>query len=788
MRKTFRIAGYILILLLLIVGVAIAGAWWVARRALPKVDGSLQVPELGQEVLVERDGFGVPRIRAASLPDLVVAQGYVMAQDRLWQMDFLRRVAAGELSELFGPATLEMDREYRRVGLREAAEREAAELDPQSRNLLESYAAGVNRYISERSGKLPWEFVALRYEPRPWKAEDSLLVGAHMYRVLTHTWPAELLRARITEKIGPELARELFVTDSPRDRFVVGAEPSPATAGRAGELLPATFSIEGILASFAEQIECAAGSNNWVVAGQHTYSGKPLLANDPHLTLTVPPIWYQVHLTAPGWNVKGVALPGVPLVIIGHNETIAWGFTNNGADVQDLFIETFHPDDPRKYRVGEEWAEAEIRREVIKVRGQADEVLEVVVTRNGPVVEREGQRGYALKWVATERGGLQLGYSLLGRARNWEEFRAEMTSVPGPAQNTVYADVEGNIGFLVAARIPMRRAGDGSVPVPGDTDDYAWRGYIPYDQLPVLSNPPEGIIATANARVAGPGYPHHLTDRWFSPFRTERIYDLLRAGRGFRAEDFLTMQADVATVPHRWLASELIRAAAATPAADARLRTVIARLRDWDGMARADGFETTVTEYTRRELTRMILEPKLGKEFGSTGWPRVMVFLENVLRDRPRHWLPAGYADYDALLLSAAGTALSRLEAETRRRNPEDWKWGAFLKLDMLHPLGRSGPLRRLFSFPAIEQQGSGYSVKQTGRTFGPSMRFVADLADWDRSLMVLPAGQSGQVLSRHYRDQFDYWYHDEGLPSPFSDEAQLATRKHTLRLVPGPR
>jgi penicillin amidase len=788
MRKTFRIAGYILLILLLIVGVAIAGAWWVARRALPQVDGSLQVPELGQEVLVERDGFGVPRIRAASLSDLVVAQGYVTAQDRLWQMDLLRRVAAGELSEILGAAALETDREYRRLGLRQAAEREAAEMDPALRGLLESYAAGVNRYISERSGKLPWEFVALRYEPRPWRPVDTLLIGGYMYRVLTYTWPSELLRARIAEKLGAELAQELFVTDSPRDRYLVAPEPAAELTGRTGNQRPATFNVEGILASFADQIEFAAGSNNWVVAGQHTYSGKPLLANDPHLTLTVPAIWYQVHLTAPGWNVKGVALPGVPLVIIGHNETIAWGFTNNGADVQDLFIETFHPEDPRKYRVGEEWTEVELRREVIKVKGQTEEELEVVVTRNGPIVERAGDRGYALKWVATERGGLQLGYSLLGRARTWEEFLAELEMVPGPAQNTVYADVNGNIGFVVAARIPMRRAGNGSVPVPGDTDDYAWTGYIPYDELPVLFNPPEGIIATANARVVGPGYPHHLTDRWMPPYRTERIYDLLRAGRGFRPEDFLMMQADVASPPHRWLASELIRAAAAATPADARLRSVIARLRDWDGMARADGFETTVTEYTRRELARMILAPKLGKELISTGWPRLTVFLENVLRNRPGQWLPEAYTDYDALLLAAANAALNRLDEETRRRTPEDWKWGSFLRLEMLHPLGRSGLLRRLFSFPAIEQQGSGFSIKQTGRTFGPSMRFVADLADWDRSLMVLPAGQSGQVLSRHYRDQFDYWFHGEGLPSAFSDEAQLATRKHTLRLVPAPR
>jgi penicillin G amidase len=785
MRQSIRFVLYLLSGAALVTLAVSAGGVWVVQRALPSLDGSAALPELRHEVTVERDQYGVPRLRAASLDDLLVAQGYAMAQDRLWQMDLLRRVASGELSEIFGEVTLELDREARRQGLRQAADRAAAELDDELRPILEAYARGVNRYIMDRRGRLPWEFVVLRYEPRLWTPTDTLLVGGYMYRVLTSSWRSELNRARVTELVGSERALELFAGESPRDHLLFDTAVRAAEYAQSEPKTVRGFSAHSLLEIMDKQFELAAGSNNWVVSGQHTYSGKPLLANDTHLPLEVPAIWYMVHLTAPDWNVKGFALPGVPLVIIGHNDHIAWGFTNTGADVQDLFIETFHPENPRLYRAGGQWIEAEVRQETIHVRDKLDELLDIFVTRNGPIVHREDNRGYALKWVATEPGGLRLAYPLLGRARNWDEFLSIMARVPGPAQNTVYADVEGNIGFLVAAHIPVRRTGDGSLPVPGDSDEYAWTGYVPFDELPRASNPPEGFFATANARVVGPSYPHHLTDRWMPPYRTERTYNLLRAGSMFRPEDFIAIQTDILSLPHRWLAAEMVRAAEASPPPDERLRFILEHLRTWDGMASADGYATTFVEFTYRELRRMVLEPVLGAELNRYTWPRAMIFFEHLLRDRPAHWLPDTYESYDALLIAAAAQAASRLERETRRSNPADWRWGAFMRLDMLHPIGRSGLRRRLFSFPPVEQHGSGSTVKQTGRSFGPAMRFVADLADWDRTFMNIPAGQSGQWMSPHYRDQFKIWIEGEGLASAFSDEAQRHGIKHTLRLVP---
>lgn len=759
--------------------------WWIAYRALPELDGTHALAEIKQEVTVDRDAWGVPRIRAASLEDLVAAQGYVEAQDRLWQMDILRRVGAGELAEIFGTVALPLDRENRIMGFRQAAEAAAKSMPAERRAILEAYARGVNRYITERRGKLPWEFIALSYEPRPWTPADSLLVGAYMFKVLTNTWEWELSRAKATARVGPQRASELYAVDSARDIILIGDSakaPSPVRKPQ-GE---GWDGAAALLARFREETEQIFGSNNWVVDGRHTYSGKPILANDTHLRLEVPCIWYIVHLQAPGWNVKGFTFPGVPLVIIGHNERIAWGFTNNGADVQDLFIETLNPANPREYRVNGQWARAEVRQESIRVRGRADHTLEVMRTRHGPVVWREGNRAYALKWTALEPGGLAFVYPLLGRAQNWEEFRNVMRELPGPAQNGVYADVDGNIGYIVAAWVPLRRKGDGKMPVPGDTDEYEWSGYIPFDELPQMLNPPEGIIATANARVVGPGYKHYLTDRWAGPHRTERIYELLRKQENLRPPDCIAIQTDIVSPFHRFIAEHLAQAATNAKPKDPRTAELLARLATWDGKASADSVETTFVDYTRLALLRNVLRPHLGDEWLDLyEWWRHVVFTENLLRDRPANWLPKGFANYDELLMASADEAVARLERETRAKDWHEWRWGRLIALQVLHPIGRDGVLRRLLSIGPIPQGGTSHTVKQTSRSVGAPMRFVADLADWDNSLMNLTVGQSGQWLSKHYKDHFPAWFEARGLPSPFTDAAWDKARAHRLILKP---
>ena len=412
-----RIVRYILLTIVLLLAGAAGAAWLVVYRALPRTDGTTSLAGLSQAVTVDRDVWGVPHIRANSLEDLVEAQGYVAAQDRLWQMDVLRRLGAGELSEIFGENTLAIDEQFRRLGLRHAAERESANLSGDNRMVLDAYARGVNRFIEEHNHSLPMEFFLLRYKPKPWTPVDSMMILGYMYQTLTTVWPKEINRDIVSVRVDPDRVAEMYSEDSPDDRVVVGGEAQPETksanvpatrakkpsaANRAtlpetaadappGDISDLWEKAQGILTSFAEESRATVGSNNWVVDGSHTASGKPLLANDTHLDLSMPSIWYIVHLSAPGWNVKGFALPGEPLVLIGHNDRIAWGFSNNGADVQDLYQERFNQENQHQYLVNGKFVDAEVRTERIKVRGKPDTVIDVIVTRHGPIVRSDAR-------------------------------------------------------------------------------------------------------------------------------------------------------------------------------------------------------------------------------------------------------------------------------------------------------------------------------------------------------------------------------------------------------------
>jgi len=479
-------------------------------------------------------------------------------------------------------------------------------------------------------------------------------------------------------------------------------------------------------------------------------------------------------------------LPGAPLVVIGHNEHIAWGFTNNGADVQDLYMETFNPVAPDEYRVNGAWTKAQTSDEVLHVKGQPDEHLQVVVTRHGPVVQREGDKAYSLRWTATEPGGLSYAYNWLGHARNWGEFRNEMKRVCGPGQNVVYADVDGNIGYIMAARVPVRKKGRGEVPVPGDTDDYEWTGYIPFDQLPQALNPESGLIVTANARVVGPNYKPYLTDRWEEPYRTARIYDLLHDKHDLRPEDMLKVQTDTYSFPHVFFAGQLVNAAKTTQPKDPRARQLIERAKDWNGIADADSPVVPFLDATRRATLALLLEPYLGKETNLYEW-RSLTFLQKILTDRPAKWLPSAYKNYDDLLAAAADRAVARLAEVSKKERIEDWPWKRFDSLDMFHPLGHEGLLKTLLSITDKPQSGTGYSVRAATRHDGPAMRFVANPGDWDNSILLIPAGQSGQVGSSHYTDQFSYWYEGKPIFEPFSDAAESRARRHSLVLKPAP-
>jgi penicillin G amidase len=833
LRSLLRVLFGVLCVLLLAAAVTL---WYFIYRPLPQLDGTLNLPGLQKEVIVERDNWGVPHIRAASVEDMVEAQGYVMAQDRLWQMDLLRRVARGQLSEILGPATINIDKQFRTLGFSRAADRDYSQVDPATRSVFEAYARGVNHFIEQHSEQLPIEFTLLKYKPAPWSPTDTLVISGYMYETLTDTWEEELDRAKVTDKVGPDRAHDLFSPDAAMDHFVVGdpniandgsqrsrvdpddeddddddmeddgvlkakattADPvganrrarllqSPASTESAPDLTTAlATSVLGYLHDSQSEIRHSLGSNNWVVSGAHTATGKPLLANDTHLELSIPPIWYEIHLTAPGWNVKGFTLPGAPFVVIGHNDHIAWGFTNNGADVQDLYIETFNPAIADEYLVNKKWVKAQTLDENIKVKGQPDQHLPIVVTRHGPIVRRENGKSYSLRWTATEPGGLSNVYNWLGKAQNWEEFRSIIRRVWGPGQNAVYADTQGNIGYVMSARVPIRKKGHGEVPMPGDTDDYEWTGYIPFDQLPQAFNPDSGLIATANARVVGPAYKPYLTDRWEEPYRTARVYDLLLDKHDLRPADMLKVQTDTYSYPHVFLADQLIAAAKTATPQDDRTKKLIEGLKDWNGIADADSSEVSFLVQFRRSALNLLLDPYLGSEPPLYRW-RSTTFLQKILTDRPSKWLPAPYKSYDTFLIAAADRAVAKLAEDSKSPRIEDWQWKNFDALEMLHPIGREGLLKKFLSITGKPQSGTSYSIRAATPHHGPAMRFVANTANWDESILLIPAGQSGQPGSSHYSDQFDYWYEGKPIYAPFSDPAELQSRRHTLTLKASP-
>jgi penicillin amidase len=493
-------------------------------------------------------------------------------------MDIYRRTARGELAEILGAgpnnSVLDQDKLHRTYGFTQAADAEAAQAAPKTRALLEAYARGVNTYAASLDPKsLPSEFQILQYSFRPWTPADSFILGKLFFEALSDTWRLDVMRQALSS-LPAEKRNALLPEVSPVDVLVVGkdvqAKPAAARAERLAQVSPAALATvspaaleelaknQSVAAAALERVglyaDALAASNNWVVSGKRTVTGKPLLANDPHLRPTAPSIWYLVHLSAPGVRVAGISSPGIPGVIIGHNDRIAWGFTNVGPDVQDLYIEKFDPANPKRYQTPQGWQDAVVRSEQIKVRkgisAEYDTVAhEVTVTRHGPIVfEADGKR-YALRWTALDPAKNRFDiWHTLNRARNWKEFNAALEQFTAPTQNIVYADVDGHIGYHAAGVVPIRKSGDGSLPYDGTTDDGEWTGYIPVSKLPALYDPPSGMIVTANQRIVGTDYPYFLTRSWAQPYRARRIFDLLNEKPKHSSEDFRRILGDVYSI------------------------------------------------------------------------------------------------------------------------------------------------------------------------------------------------------------------------------------------------
>lgn len=772
--------------------------------------------QLKRPVNVRRDERGIPYIEAASEDDLYFVQGYLTASDRLWQMDLLRRSARGELAEIFGRTVLEEDKRRRTLGYARIADEMIARTSPQMRAVLDAYCRGVNAHIDSLDDKsLPLEFQILRYKPRHWTPADSYVVGKNFAEVLSTTWRIDLMRESFSD-LAPEKLREIFPVASPLDVLVVGEDAKgatgagktsrmirwginrPADADESAATLRALADDEEVFRRSQERIglyaEDLAASNNWVAGGKHTASGKPLLANDPHLSASAPPVWYMVHLSAPGLRVAGVTAPGAPGVIIGHNEHIAWGMTNLGPDVQDLYREKFDPANPRRYQTPQGWRDAEVRTEEIKVRKSFTDATtetvahEVVVTRHGPVVfERDGAR-YALRWTALDSRAVEFdSFMFLNRARNWDEFRAALEKYEGPTQNFVYADAKGHIGYYGAGRIPIRKSGDGSVPYDGSTDAGEWAGFIPFKELPHVYDPPSGLIVTANSRVVGASYPHHLTHLWAAPTRSRRIFELLAAKKKFTAEDFRAVQGDTYSISGHTFAREVARAAreAGLDKADERWGATVRLLSEWDGKLEPDSHVALLVSEMRPLFIQKILEGALGaaraKEYR---WSNSATLIDRLITERPAAWLPKGTESYALLLDAIHREARAAL---TKRLGPDEanWTWGREVTARFPHPLASAPFVGQQFLVQPFGQRGSAGGIATVNVGSSVSMRFIADPGDWDRTQHGIALGQSGDPRSAHYQDQLNDWRNVTPRAFPFTPAAVKAAAKETRVYAP---
>jgi penicillin G amidase len=577
--------------------------------------------------------------------------------------------------------------------------------------------------------------------------------------------------------------------DAPRENKDDDGRPSRALSLLFTPLRSAGAFAPFLQPFFEEGERPALGSNNWVVSGAHTVSGKPLLSNDMHLGHQMPNLWYEAHLRSGDFDVAGVTLPGYPYVIVGHNRRVAWGFTNIGPTVQDAYVENLNA--AGEYQTPNGWKQPNVRHEVIHVKGAQDVNLDVQVTRHGPIVTElaPGEtRKIALRWTLYD--GVRNPFFKVDSAQNWEQFRRAFSEFDAPGQNVVYADVDGNIGYQATGKVPMRAAGDSSLPVDGSNNAHEWTGYIPFEKLPSIFNPPSGIIGTANARITPDKYPYSISVEWEAPWRVDRIYRVLNSGKKFSAADMLALQTDIYSELDHFVADKLVYAVDHGKNPSARAKQAADILRQWNGQMDANSAAPTIATRVRVELKRMLLEPKLGAaqpgNDAALGWEKYhwmmeTVWLDNVLSHRPAKWLPPNYASYDELLTAALEDSL--------KQTPDDlsaWKWGPQQSVTIQSPVLGRIPIVQRWTGPGEQpQSGSGYTVKASGRDYGPSERFTADLSNLDASTLNLVTGEAGNFLSPYYMDQWKAWYTGYTFPLPFTKTAVENAARHRLFLEP---
>lgn len=778
---------------LLILTVAGAGGYLWLRTSLPDLSGTVTVSGIGQDVEVIYDANGIPHIRAATTRDAYFALGYIHAGDRMFQMDFMRRLAAGRLSEVVGKATYGLDATMRTLGLNRLAEESFRRMPERARSALDAYAAGVNAWLETRAGAPPPEFVALRYEPESWKPSDSLLWGRLMALRLAGNWRTEALRAALATRLSPDQIEDLWPTEE---------DPPPPTVSATA------FDVRfaGLLQAVPDYLRQISASNSWAIAGSLTTSGKPLLANDPHLGYQAPGLWYLAQISAPGLEIAGATVAGVPFHILGRTDRFAWGFTTTESDTQDLFVERLTKGQEDSYDTPAGPRRFEQRTETIRIKGADPVDLIVRSTRHGPVISDLDKRiGGSLandQVVALSAMALRpddmtpLAILDMNRARNWDEFRKALRDFHAPQQNISFADTDGNIAFFAPARVPVRAAGDGSVPVPGWSGEYDWTGEIPFEQLPQSFNPASGRIVSANHRIVSKDYPWYLTRDWADPYRARRIYDRLESDGKQTPEKMASLQTDI----HSGSAKDLLPLLLGLLKPSGYLDNAAAEtLREWDHEMAREATAPLIYMAWLAEVNRGLYADELGPLFDDYFGlhPRVV---ERMLQDRTS-WCDDISTPEAETCSEIVTAAMERALGDLKRRYGADmagWKWGEAHHALFRHPvLGRIPVIRRIADI-RIEAPGGFDTVDRAqnrpddrsapfAAVHGPGYRAIYDLADLANSRFSIATGESGNPLSPRYDNLTEPWRDGLYIAIPTDRTAAMENAMGVLKLVPEP-
>jgi penicillin G amidase len=823
--KIAKIVGWVVVVLLLVVA---AVAFWFVRRPWPQVDGSVTLAGLGAPVEVVRDRWGVPHLFAKDDDDLLFAQGYVHAQDRLWQMELNRTLANGRLAAVLGPAVLDTDRMMRTYGFRRAAEEDWAALDPGARKALESYARGVNAFIEGHRDRLPLEFTLLGVTPQPWTPLDSLAWTKLMSMALSLNLSREAMRYRFGKDLGAlaadaaERLMPAYPADAPAviphwpaaapDGPAGGGPAPPSTAGAPGTAarrMPpqsAAPAPAGEVSRYLrETLESALGrgSNGWVVAGSRTAGGRPLLANDTHLGVGMPSVWYENALTGGRFDVVGFSFPGLPGVVIGRNRRIAWGITSLAADIQDLYFERFDDaDHPQRYAFGDGWRDLQFVDEEIEVKGAEPVTQHVVLTHHGPIVnglfdELADAPPAALSWTVLRGNTLMRALLDLDAAGDWAGFRRALAEWGSPAVSFLYADADGNVGYQAVGELPRRAPGhDGTVAMPGWGGEYEWQGFIPFAEMPAVLNPAAGYAVAANNKTVGEGYPYVIAHDWADPHRARRITELLAADSSVSVEDVEHMQADTKSLLAQDLRPYLL---AVEPASDLE-KQALAAFRDWDLRYEPDRVGASVFHLWQWFLLKNVVADELGEKLFEDY--RGLSLLQHsvtaqLMADPADPWLDDRTTPEIETREEIAHRSLADAVAwlsEHFGPDPAGWQWGRLHPVTLVHtPLGQSGigPLEAIFNSETLPARGGPFTVDAGTPSIahpfamiaGSSQRFIADLADPDATLAVNSTGECAQAFHRHREDMVRLWQEVGYHPLPLSrDKIEVEA---TLTLTP---